>query len=119
LVNGGGDSEVRLSEVIEVLRSRGIKRYWEVGNSLFGSDTRYCSNEGFGDNSVVYATFPRSGNSMVRKYLENITAIATGSDMVMRHVPNISLQIAGFKGEGITDNRCWIKKSHFPLSLPF
>lgn len=56
---------------------------------------------------------------MVRKYLENITGIATGSDMVMRHVPNISLQIAGFKGEGITDDRCWIKKSHFPLCLPF
>ena len=75
MVNGGGDSEVRLSEVIGLLGSRDIKRYWEVGNSLFGSDTRYCSNEGFGDNSVVYATFPRSGNSMVRKYLENITGI--------------------------------------------
>lgn len=55
----------------------------------------------------------------MRKYFENITGVATGSDMVMKHSPNVALQYCGFKAEGITDNSVWIKKTHFPMSLPF
>ena len=56
---------------------------------------------------------------MMRKLFENTTGIATGSDMCLRHLANLSLQLAAFKGEGLTDDRCWIKKCHFPLCLPF
>ena len=55
----------------------------------------------------------------MRKYFENISGVATGSDMVMKFQPNIALQFCGFKGEGITDDRVWIKKSHFPQVTPF
>ena len=30
--------------------------------------------------AVVLASFPRSGNTMLRKYLEKITGLVTGSD---------------------------------------
>jgi len=30
--------------------------------------------------SITYTSYPRSGNTFLRKYLENITGIATGSD---------------------------------------
>ena len=30
---------------------------------------------------VAYCSYPRCGNSFLRKYLQNITGIATGSDM--------------------------------------
>lgn len=55
----------------------------------------------------------------MRKYFENITGIATGSDMVMKFCPNIALQFCGFKAEGIVDSRAWIKKSHYPFTTPF
>ena len=32
-------------------------------------------------NIVSYASFPRCGNSFLRKYLQLITGVATGSDM--------------------------------------
>ena len=67
----------------------------------------------------MYATYPRSGNSLMRKYFENVTGIATGSDMVMKHTPNVALQVCGFKGEGISDDRTWIKKSHYPWVFHF
>lgn len=67
----------------------------------------------------MYATYPRSGNSLMRKYFENLTGIATGSDMVMKHGPNVALQHCGFKGEGLMDDRAWIKKSHYPIRFHF
>jgi hypothetical protein len=32
-------------------------------------------------NMVSFSTYPRSGNSFLRKLLQNITSVATGSDM--------------------------------------
>ena len=69
--------------------------------------------------TVVYATYPRSGNSLMRKYFENSSGTATGSDMVIKHNPNVALQYSGFKGEGIVDETTWIRKTHFPMMFPF
>ena len=55
----------------------------------------------------------------MRKYFENVTGVATGSDMILKHSPNVALQFCGFKAEGITDSRVFINKSHFPYVLPF
>ena len=55
----------------------------------------------------------------MRKYFENATGTATGSDMVVRHASNVALQFCGFKAEGIIDERTWINKTHFPYVLPF
>ena len=55
----------------------------------------------------------------MRKYFENVTGVATGSDMVLKHSPNVALQACGFKGEGIIDDTCWIKKSHYPFKFMF
>jgi hypothetical protein len=55
----------------------------------------------------------------LRKYLENLTGVATGSDQNMFFQMNLALQFCGFKGEGIIDDRIWISKSHFPITFPF
>ena len=55
----------------------------------------------------------------MRKYFEEVTGVATGSEQVMRHHANVALQLCGFKGEGITDDRVWIRKSHFPWKIQF
>ena len=63
-------------------------------------------------NIVCYSSFPRSGNSFLRKYFENITGVVTGSEMSLEF--NVDLQLMNFKGEEITDESVWIKKSHDP-----
>lgn len=61
----------------------------------------------------LYITFPRVGNTMMRKYLENVTGITTGSEMTP--ALSVSIMYIGLKGESITDNTVWIAKSHAPL----
>ena len=61
---------------------------------------------------VSYSSYPRCGNSFLRKYLQDITGIATGSDMCLDFA--VDLQLGDFKGEEITDHSVWIKKSHDP-----
>ena len=63
-------------------------------------------------NIVSYSSYPRCGNSFLRKYFENITGVVTGTDMSLEF--NVELQLMDFKGEEITDESVWIKKSHDP-----
>ena len=63
-------------------------------------------------NMVAYCSYPRCGNSFLRKYLQNVTGITTGSDMSLEF--NVDLQLKDFKAEEITDSSVWIKKSHDP-----
>jgi hypothetical protein len=55
----------------------------------------------------------------MRKYFENVTGVATGSDMIMKHNANVALQVCGFKGEGNVDDRRCIKKTHYPFKFHF
>jgi hypothetical protein len=110
---------VDLDELLGLFRSNDIARYNEVKDHFFGAQARYTNQKAVEQMSVMYATYPRSGNSLMRKYFENLTGIATGSDMVMKHSPNVALQFCGFKGEGLMDNRAWIKKSHYPIKFHF
>jgi len=69
--------------------------------------------------SVLFATFPRSGSSMMRKYFENISGIATGSDHILKHSLTVALQHVVSKGEGYITSDCWITKTHWPFNFPF
>ena len=66
---------------------------------------------------VSYSTYPRVGNSFLRKYLQMITGVATGSDMTMEF--NLDMQLVSNKAEEITDSSVWIYKSHDPYLIPF
>jgi len=68
-------------------------------------------------NKVCFTSFPRSGNSFLRKYLQLLTGLPTGSDNSL-HTDTI-LQMQGMKGEDLVDDTCWIVKSHFPWIMPF
>lgn len=70
-----------------------------------------CTMKG---NRVAFASFPRSGNSFLRKMLEQITGVFTGSDLGMKDV--LPLQQQGLLGEETYgDDSIWITKTHFPL----
>lgn len=65
---------------------------------------------------VSYQTFPRSGNSFLRKLLQLVTSLTTGSDIPVEF--NIDMQMNSNKGEGICDSSVWVYKSHDPMWMP-
>ena len=63
-----------------------------------------------------FQSFPRSGNTFLRKYLELLSGIETGADNTLSL--NVVLQMQGMKGEDIVDDTCWIVKTHSPWIMP-
>lgn len=49
---------------------------------------------------VVLTSYPRSGNTLLRKYLEDITSAITGSDCDVKRKLNNDLVEMGMRGEG-------------------
>jgi len=103
---------VNFNHLKELLLSKDLSRGAEL--EWANTETRFLDRTvDMNGNIISFCSFPRSGNSMLRKYLEGITGIDTGSD----HWIEISttLQLMGLKGEGhcATDN-VWVTKSHSP-----
>lgn len=65
-------------------------------------------------NKVAFASYVRSGNSLTRKYFEDITGIVTGSNQDNRYVRNFALTLCGFKGEVKYNDSIWVFKTHVP-----
>ena len=63
---------------------------------------------------VVMSSYPRSGNTLLRSYIEKITGLVTGSDTDISHGLNKALLTAGLQGEGLVDKRVWVIKTHYP-----
>jgi hypothetical protein len=51
------------------------------------------------------ASYPRSGNTMLRAYLEKIMGLTTGSDRNIKLKLNRDLMELGLVGEGLVDKR--------------
>ena len=65
-------------------------------------------------NRVALTSYPRSGNALVKKFLEAITGVTTGSELAR----DILLQCAGFMGEShAATDRIWVSKSHHPMNF--
>ena len=67
-------------------------------------------------NKIAFCSFPRSGNTFLRKYLELLTGVETGADCTL-HI-NVILQMAGLKGEETVNDTVWVVKSHSPWVWP-
>lgn len=63
---------------------------------------------------IVLASYPRSGNTMLRGYLERIMGLCTGSDNDITKKLVTALHDLGLVGEGLVDKRTWIVKTHYP-----
>jgi len=68
------------------------------------------------DNSVVFTSWPRMGQSFLRTYLEKITGIATGCEISLDFITD--QQMFPFMGEETNDASVWVKKSHWPVFIP-
>lgn len=84
---------------------------------MFDGEFRFLDNQKPIDgNKVSFNSFPRSGNSFLRRFLEQITGISTGANISLH--TSTSLQIMGLMGENIVDDRAWIIKAHHPFLIP-
>ena len=67
------DHTVNLDKLFHLLRSRDIDSYIRNKDKFFGPSARYTTQDAVEQMKVLYTTFPRSGNSMMRKYYENVS----------------------------------------------
>ena len=80
---------------------------------MFVPAARFRREDEFGER-IVLASYPRSGNSMLRKLLEEITGIHTGSDTRPKRAMSEMLRGYGLQGESDVTKKTWVVKSHFP-----
>lgn len=87
-------------------------------SSLISNHARFLSKFSTHD-KILLVSYPRSGNSYVRKMLEMRTGIVTGSDSRPNRTLSASLLRFGYRGEGVTDQSVWVVKSHYPERLGY
>ena len=75
------DKEIDLDQHCKLLLTPYNEKLYQkaVKDDLFGRTQAKFLSGGLLD-AISYTSYPRSGNTMLRKYLENITGVATGSD---------------------------------------
>lgn len=89
LIVNKDDVEMDIDELKEYFLSKDLENYEIHKDKYFGKQTRFLKEKQ--KLSISYASFPRSGNTFLRKYFESITGLATGSDMVMKFSLNVGL----------------------------
>ena len=67
--------------------------------------------------TLIMTSYPRSGNTLLRAYLERIMGLVTGSDVDIKRKLNSTLLELGLAGEGLADDRVWVVKTHYPERL--
>jgi hypothetical protein len=76
--------------------------------------TKLTSEEQEKQEHVMLASYPRSGNTLLRAYIEKIVGLATGSESSLGGFLNKQLMDLGFEGEGLFDKRINVIKTHYP-----
>jgi hypothetical protein len=89
---------------------------WEENRWIFDGERRYLDGTQNKSNKIGFQSFPRSGNTFLRKYCELLTGVETGGDNTLN--VNVHLQMQGLKGEHIVDDTVWIVKTHSPWIMP-
>jgi hypothetical protein len=70
--------------------------------------------EDYEHDAVIMSSYPRSGNTLLRAYLEKVMGLVSGSDCDISKKLNVALMNMGLAGEGLVDKRVWIIKTHYP-----
>lgn len=64
--------------------------------------------------AIVMTSYPRSGNTLLRAFIEKIMGLVTGSDCDVTKKLNLVLLQQGLQGEGLFDDKVWVTKTHYP-----
>ena len=71
---------VNLKQLKEILLSKDLSRDKEL-DWIASGEMRFLDGEDIDGDKVCFQSFPRSGNTMLRRFLEVVTGVHTGSDM--------------------------------------
>ena len=77
---------------------------------MFDGTLRYLDGEPNKSQKVAICSYPRSGNTFMRRYVELLTGIHTGADNPL--YCEVVLQCQGLAGEEIVDDTVWAVKTH-------
>jgi hypothetical protein len=84
------------------------------GASFLTRGVREREDDSGSGGASTLVSYPRSGNSLLRKLIESATGRITGSDSRANRTLSASLLRCGFIGEGIVDESVSVVKSHYP-----
>ena len=76
---------------------------------------RFLDGQPIDGDRTCYLSYMRSGNTFLRKYLELITGVTTGSEMPVSAPTPLNIQ--GMIGEQVADDTVWVVKSHHPMRI--
>ena len=102
----------------DLLLSKDLSRNAEL-NWVNPSDSlRFLDGASMLGNYVAFQSMPRSGNSFLRRIIEIVTGVYSGSDM--NYLVTIMMMGSNMSGEDTVpqDNLCWITKTHWPMNSP-
>ena len=74
-----GTPVLNINELIRLLRSSDEKP-WKESEWMFKGGFRFLDGSPNKSNKIAFASFPRSGNTFLRKYSEMLTGVQTGAD---------------------------------------
>ena len=108
---------VNFEQLLTCLKSSDSKLLDEL-RWAFDGEFRFLDGRSIEDQKmrIAFNTYPRSGNSFLRRLLEQVTGITTGATVSLH--TSTSLQVMGLKGEEICDDRVFIVKAHHPMMMP-
>lgn len=106
--------EIDWADLKSLFLSTDMDAYAEYKEKFFDDHViRFMNNKPNNGDRVSYNTYTRSGNTFLRKYIEIITGIVTGSEFTNR-IP-FPLQLQGLIGEHVVDDSVFVIKCHYPL----
>jgi hypothetical protein len=70
---------INLQTLLSVLRSSD-EQVWKENHWMFDGEFKFMDNEPNKSNKIAFASFPRSGNTFLRKFSELLTGVQTGAD---------------------------------------
>ena len=70
---------INLRQLMELLKSSDAG-LWERAKWMFDNHFRFLDGQPNKSQKVAFCSFPRSGNTFLRRYMELITGITTGAD---------------------------------------
>ena len=81
-VSKSDDHTISHKQMCSLFLSNDLEKYEEFKKKYLESgQLRFLDGESLDGFKTGFMTFPRSGNTFLRKYIELITGVATGSDM--------------------------------------
>ena len=102
---GGASQHMTLKEHTTISRES-LESAVPTGSAIHGAEKPLLRwlrletpDDGLRNGHVAIASYPRSGNTLMRALMEQVTGVYTGSDTLPERSLGKALKEAGFKGE--------------------